>query len=129
MEFQQFWEYWQHYQTFKTDLKKPDLSALTCTRLWSNRARLPVDPWHLTFVLGGLENLSFFIEIICWAHWISQVQSTGLPSIFLRAQPCCTCVDFLKARFRFLLVRWSFGLCHSSRNLRHSAHVVDLWQV
>ena len=30
-------------------------------------------PWRLTFVLGRLENLSFFIEIICWAHWISQV--------------------------------------------------------
>ena len=40
-------------------------------------------PWHLTFVLGQLENLSFFIEIIRRADWISQVQSTGLPSIFL----------------------------------------------
>ena len=49
----------------------------------------PGGPWRLTFVLGGLENLSFFIEIICWEHWISQVQSAGLPSIFLRAQPCC----------------------------------------
>ena len=45
----------------------------------------PGGPWRLTFVLGQLENLCFFIEIICWAHWISQVQSTGLPSIFLRA--------------------------------------------
>ena len=41
------------------------------------------DQWHLTFVLGQLENLSFFIEIIRRADWISQVQSTGLPSIFL----------------------------------------------
>ena len=23
--------------------------------------------WHLTFALGRLENLSFFIQIICWA--------------------------------------------------------------
>ena len=46
----------------------------------------PCDPWRLTLVLGRLENLCFFIQIICWAHWISQVQSTGLPSIFLRAQ-------------------------------------------
>ena len=45
----------------------------------------PCGPWRLTFVLRRLENLCFFIEIICWAHWISQVQSTGLPSIFLRA--------------------------------------------
>ena len=34
-----------------------------------------------------LENLSLFIEILCWAPWISQVQSTGLLLIFLRAQP------------------------------------------
>ena len=47
----------------------------------------PGGPWRLTFVLGWLENLCFFIEIICWAHWISQVQSPGLPLIFLRAQP------------------------------------------
>ena len=66
MEFQQFWEYWQHYQTFKTDLKKLDLSSLTCT-----------------------------------------------------------CVDFLKACFRFLLIRWSFGLCRLCRD----AHTVDFWQV
>ena len=48
----------------------------------------PVAPASVTFVLGRLENLCFFTEIICWAHWISQVQSAGLPSIFLRAQPC-----------------------------------------
>ena len=29
----------------------------------------------------------FFIDILCWAPWISQVQDTGLPSIILRAQP------------------------------------------
>ena len=55
----------------------------------------PSGPWRLTFVLGRLEKLSFFIEIICWAHWISQVQSTGLPSIFLWAQPCPRFVTFI----------------------------------
>ena len=35
--------------------------------------------WHLTFTLGLLENLTMFMQIICWVHWISQVQSTGLP--------------------------------------------------
>ena len=39
--------------------------------------------WRLTFVLGRLENLSFSKEIIRRAHWISQVQSTGLLSVFL----------------------------------------------
>ena len=43
--------------------------------------------WCLTFALGCLGNLSVFIQIICWAPSISQVQSTGHPSIFLRAQP------------------------------------------
>ena len=47
----------------------------------------PSGLWCLTFVLGRVENLCLSIEIICWAHWISQAQSTGLPSIFLRVQP------------------------------------------
>ena len=40
------------------------------------------------FALGQLENLSFFKQITYWAPQIVQVQSTVLPSIFLRAQPC-----------------------------------------
>ena len=48
----------------------------------------PGGPWRLTFAPWRLENLRFFIQIICWAPWILQVQSTGLPSIFLRTQPC-----------------------------------------
>ena len=27
----------------------------------------PGGPWQLTFALWGLENLRFFIQIICWA--------------------------------------------------------------
>ena len=27
----------------------------------------PGGPWRLTFALGRLENLTFFIQIICWA--------------------------------------------------------------
>ena len=48
----------------------------------------PGGPWRLTFAPGRLENLRFFIQIICWANHMLQVQSTVLPSIFLRAQPC-----------------------------------------
>ena len=44
--------------------------------------------WRYTFAPGQLENLTLFIEIIYWAPWISQVENTGLPSIFLRAQFC-----------------------------------------
>ena len=47
----------------------------------------PIGPLRQTFALGRLENLRFFIQIICRAPWILQVPSTGLPSIFLRAQP------------------------------------------
>ena len=43
----------------------------------------PDGPWCITFPLGWLE----IMEILSWAHWISQVQSTGLLSIFLKAQP------------------------------------------
>ena len=42
--------------------------------------------WRLTFAIGRLENLRFLIQIICWAPLILQFQSTGLPSIVLRAQ-------------------------------------------
>ena len=48
----------------------------------------PGGPWYLTFALGRLKNLNFFIQIICWAPYISQLHNSGLPSIFLRAQPC-----------------------------------------
>ena len=44
-------------------------------------------PWRLTFAPGRLENLRFFIQIIRWANHMLQVQSTVLPSIFLRPQP------------------------------------------
>ena len=44
-------------------------------------------PLHLTFALRSVGSLSFSLEILCWAPWISQVQSTGLPFI-LKAQPC-----------------------------------------
>ena len=49
--------------------------------------------WRLTFVLGQLENLCFFIEIICWAHRISQVQSTGarLGSLQFFLEHCMPC--------------------------------------
>ena len=33
----------------------------------------PGGPWRVTFALGRLENLRFFIKIICWAPWILQV--------------------------------------------------------
>ena len=33
--------------------------------------------------LVDCRNLIFFIEMICWASWFSQIQSTGLLSVFL----------------------------------------------
>lgn len=41
----------------------------------------------LTLALGQLENLTFFVQILCLAPWILQVQGAGIPSIFLRGQP------------------------------------------
>ena len=43
----------------------------------------------------------FFIEIICWAPWILQVQSPGLPSLFLRAQPWRTMQKLCQKRFKY----------------------------
>ena len=56
----------------------------------------PGGPSCLTFVLRRLENLIFFIEIICWVPCVLQVQSTGLASIFLVAQPCPTKIPSIK---------------------------------
>ena len=44
-------------------------------------------PWHLTFALGWLGNLSFCIEIMWGVPWISQVQSTRVNIMFPGAQP------------------------------------------
>ena len=38
-------------------------------------------PWRLTFALRWLENLHFFIQIICWVPWISQGQSVSLDAV------------------------------------------------
>lgn len=54
-------------------------------KIWSVQGCGPLFP---TFSLGWLENLSFFVQIICWAPWILHVQSTRLSSIFLRAELC-----------------------------------------
>ena len=37
-------------------------------------------PWHLHVTC-------FFVEIMFWAPWISQIQTAGLPSFFLTSQP------------------------------------------
>ena len=50
-------------------------------------------PWRLTFAPKGLENLSFFIEILRWAPMISQAQSTRAPFniLFLLEQRLALC--------------------------------------
>ena len=42
----------------------------------------PCGPWHLTFALGRLGNLRFFIQIICWAPQILQDQKHWAPYNF-----------------------------------------------
>ena len=39
----------------------------------------PGGPWCPTFAPGQIENLRFFIQIVCWAPYILQVQNTGHP--------------------------------------------------
>ena len=76
------------------DLKNASASSDNNKKLLIERFKLngsalaePSGPWHLTFALGRPENLRRFIQIIRWAPRISQVESTDLPLIFLRAQP------------------------------------------
>ena len=47
----------------------------------------PSGAWRLTFALGRLENLIFFHTNHMLGTLDFTVSSTGLPSIFLRAQP------------------------------------------
>ena len=79
-----------------TDSASAEALALSCLSLlkkiivWREGCALakPGCPWWLTFALGRLGNHSLFVVIPCWAPWISQVQSSGLSSIFPGAQPC-----------------------------------------
>ena len=59
---------------------KEGLGLFSSSAWWPVVSTCNFCPWLL-------ENPSLFIDILCWAPWISQVQSTGLPLIFLRAQP------------------------------------------
>ena len=66
-------------------IPKPRIPDFKATIFWIAESRFlymgrPFDP-------GRLEKLRVFVDIICWAPWISLVQSTKLPSIFLKAQP------------------------------------------
>ena len=65
---------------------------LRATQIYRHRSVMPQmyfssAMWHLTFALGWIENHTFFVQIIYWTPCISQVQSTGHPSIFLAAMP------------------------------------------
>ena len=56
-------------------------------------------PLGLNFFFRLLGNLSFLIEILFWAPWISLFQSTSLASIVLRTQPCvwpCTAFKIIE---------------------------------
>ena len=66
-------------------IPKPRIPDFKATIFWIAESGFlymgrPFDP-------GRLEKLRVFVDIIYWAPWISLVQSTKLPSIFLKAQP------------------------------------------
>ena len=71
-------------------------------------------PWHLTFALRWLENLPFFIQIICWAPWISQGQSTALMQL---NQTCLTCFFFLKIFCFYIKILYSVALLSVSLSI------------
>ena len=47
-------------------------------------------PWHLKLLLLSGQKILLSLKLcsIHWAPWILQVQTTGIPSIFLKAWPC-----------------------------------------
>ena len=71
-------------------------------------------PWCLTFALRWLENLHFFVQIICWAPWISQGQSTALMQL---NQTCLTCFFFLKMFFFYIKILYSVALLSVSLSI------------
>ena len=65
-----------------------------------------VAPGALLF-LPGDKKILVYRNRNCWAPWISQDQSTDLPSIFLRAQPCLQSkksLHFSSRGFRFVQI-------------------------
>ena len=107
---------------------------LQCTMISYQGCALaePSGPWHPTVALGWQDNLSFFIQIMCWAPYILQVQSTGLPSIFLTAQ------TFLSYRMLSCLPVWFSLICPLSctvllvlrlSQLEHCGHTVMAFNI
>ena len=90
--------------------------------LCSSRARWPVVPNFCSLLT---RKYVFFIQIICWAPWISKVQSTGLPSIFLSEQSCMgisafTCV-LIACNMADLQAKYT-----TCTNTRHAIHYLSL---
>ena len=74
----------------------------------------PGGPRCQTIALGLLENLTFFIQVICWAPLISQVQSSGLP-LFSLEHSLDNVLEFLIGQLHIIgpipplrLVVWQF---------------------
>ena len=69
----------------------------------------PSDPWCLTFALGWLENLTFFIQIICWAPKILRASFHFLYS---------TALTLCKHKPQFIIIRtWQNGKMKRTKKL------------
>ena len=76
-----------HWQLFQSGASQ--MSLIKLERNVHHSCALAVPGWSVApnFCFWATKTiLVFFIEIICWVPWISQVQSTGFPLVFLRAQ-------------------------------------------
>ena len=56
------WYYFSNKMILEGEIKDAKMSSQGCALVE------PSGPWRLTFVIGQLENLRFFIQIICWAR-------------------------------------------------------------
>ena len=66
----------------------------------------PSGPWHLTYALGQLENLRFFIRIICWAPF-NFPQSTAMIMTTYFSPPVVADLGCRKARLVLSLLNSS----------------------
>ena len=56
-----------------------------------------------------LQKSWFFIEMICWALWLSQVQRTGLLSVFLEDSLNCVLVVILFSNLLYFKLIWTLS--------------------
>ena len=70
-------------QIIKELISYERLGSLKSSNIQGCALAEPPGPWRLTFVLGQLENLCFFLEIIRWHTGFHKIRALGSLQFFL----------------------------------------------